>query len=243
MREKAIAMIPARIGSERLKFKNLALLKNKPLIYYAINAAKKSKLFSKIVLNSDDEIFRKIAIRYNIGFYLRPKKIGSSNAKSDDVVYDFLNKFPDNKIIAWVNPIAPLQNEVDLKNIFSFFKKKKLDSLITSEDRTVHAIYQSKPINYKKNEKFKKTQDINPIKLFSYCTMVWNVKSFLKNYKKRKSAIICGNFSVFPLEKYKSVIIKDAQDLKIAENILTNLKKRGQKISYDKILKRYGKKN
>ena len=75
MREKAIAMIPARIGSERLKFKNLALLKNKPLIYYAINAAKKSKLFSKIVLNSDDEIFRKIAIRYNIGFYLRPKKL------------------------------------------------------------------------------------------------------------------------------------------------------------------------
>ena len=72
--------------------------------------------------------------------------------------------------------------------------------------------------------------------------MVWNVKSFLKIIK-RKSAIICGNFSVFPLEKYKSIIIKDAQDLKIAENILTNLKKRGQKISYDKILKRYGKKN
>ena len=55
--------------------------------------------------------------------------------------------------------------------------------------------------------------------------MIWNVKSFLKNYKKKKSDIICGNFSVFPLEKYKSIIIKDAQDLKIAENILTNLKK------------------
>ena len=30
-------MIPARIGSERLKFKNLALVNNRPLIYYSIN--------------------------------------------------------------------------------------------------------------------------------------------------------------------------------------------------------------
>ena len=45
MIKKIVAMIPARIGSERLKKKNLALLNKKPLIYYAINAAKKSKIF------------------------------------------------------------------------------------------------------------------------------------------------------------------------------------------------------
>jgi len=43
-----VAMIPARSGSQRLKNKNLALIGNKPLIYYAINAAKKSKAFNKI---------------------------------------------------------------------------------------------------------------------------------------------------------------------------------------------------
>ena len=54
MNNKFIAMIPARIGSTRLKYKNLALINGKPLIYYAINAAKNSKMFNKIVLNSDD---------------------------------------------------------------------------------------------------------------------------------------------------------------------------------------------
>ena len=53
----------ARIGSTRLKYKNLALINNKPLIYYAINAAKKSKNLDKIVLNSDDIIFKSIAER------------------------------------------------------------------------------------------------------------------------------------------------------------------------------------
>ena len=50
MKDKIYAMIPARIGSQRLKFKNLALLNNKPIIYYAINAAKQSKCFDKIFI-------------------------------------------------------------------------------------------------------------------------------------------------------------------------------------------------
>ena len=87
---KFIAMIPARIGSNRLKYKNLALLNGKPLIYYAIEAAKKSNCFDKIYINSDHDIFEKIAQRYKVNFYLRPKKLGGNNIKSDDVVYDFV---------------------------------------------------------------------------------------------------------------------------------------------------------
>ena len=48
MKKKFIAMIPARIGSTRLKYKNLALINNKPLIYYAINAAKNLKSLIKL---------------------------------------------------------------------------------------------------------------------------------------------------------------------------------------------------
>ena len=51
------AMIPARMGSQRLKLKNLALLNVKPLIYYAIESAKVSKIFDKIFINSDDNLF------------------------------------------------------------------------------------------------------------------------------------------------------------------------------------------
>ncbi len=65
------AMIPARIGSTRLKMKNLALINGKPLISYATEAAKASGVFNEIVLNSDNEVFADIAKRYGVGFYLR----------------------------------------------------------------------------------------------------------------------------------------------------------------------------
>ena len=40
------------------------MINGKPLVYYAIKAAKKSKVFDKIVLNSDSDLFRPISKRY-----------------------------------------------------------------------------------------------------------------------------------------------------------------------------------
>ena len=59
--KKIFAMIPARIGSQRLKKKNLALINKKPLIEYVIDSAKKTKFFNEIYINSDDKVFKKIA--------------------------------------------------------------------------------------------------------------------------------------------------------------------------------------
>ena len=66
---KKIAMIPVRLGSKRVKNKNLRLLGNKPLVAYVIEAAKKANIFDEIYLNSESEIFQEIADQYNIKFY------------------------------------------------------------------------------------------------------------------------------------------------------------------------------
>ena len=137
------AMIPARIGSQRLKYKNLALINKKPLISYAISAAKKAKIFQKVILNSDDKIFQSISKLYNIDFYLRKKKFGSSNVKSDDLVKDFLHN-NNCEIVMWINPIAPLLDFNDIKKIKKYFIQKKLNSLITTHKVNVHSMKNSK---------------------------------------------------------------------------------------------------
>ena len=48
-----VAIIPARSGSVRIKNKNIKNFLKKPMISYAINGAKKSKLFDKIVVSTD----------------------------------------------------------------------------------------------------------------------------------------------------------------------------------------------
>ena len=104
-----VCMIPARIGSERFKRKNLILVNNKPIISYVIEIAKKTNKFKNIYLNSDDKIFKKIAEKNKINFYFRKKKYATSNTKSDSVVYDFIkninckyiNNYPKNFFIKW----------------------------------------------------------------------------------------------------------------------------------------------
>ena len=51
------AMIPARIGSTRFKMKNLAMLNGKPMIAYSIVAALSSKVFDRVIVNSDSDVF------------------------------------------------------------------------------------------------------------------------------------------------------------------------------------------
>src|SRR6266704_3638624 len=49
----AVALIPARAGSQRVPGKNIRLLAGHPLIAYAIAAARESDVFEAIVVSTD----------------------------------------------------------------------------------------------------------------------------------------------------------------------------------------------
>ena len=233
--KKIFAMIPARIGSERLKYKNLAILKNKPLIYYAINSAKKSKIFDKIFLNSDNSLFKKISDKYNIQFYLRKKKYGSSNTKSDTVVNDFFSNH-ECDILVWVNPIAPLIQAHEISGAVKFFIQNNLNSLITVHKKFAHSLIGSKPINFKFNQVFAKTQDLKPITIMNYSIMMWKKESFIKSFSKNNHAILHGKKGFYEISDNSALIVKYAEDLELISKIMESSKKHKSKLRYDKIV-------
>ena len=224
MKNKIIAMIPARMGSTRLKYKNLALINNKPLIYYSIKASIDSKIFDKIIVNSDHEVFKQIANRYKIGFYNRPKKLGGNNVKSDDVVNDFL-KSHQCDILVWVNPIAPLQRSREINKIVKEFSKSKFDSLYTVIDRKVHALYKNKGINFKKNIKFQQTQSLKPVTEMVYSLMMWKSKKFINNYQKFGHSFLKGKVKYHKVDPINSYIVKNINDLITVQSILKKIVK------------------
>ncbi len=236
-KEKIIAMIPARKGSTRLKIKNLALLRGKPLIAYAIDAAKSSGVFDKIVLNSDYGVFAKIARHYGVDFYLRPEELGSSTTKSDSVVYDFMLKYPSD-IVAWVNPTSPLQTGKEIREVISYFLEKRLDTLITVKNEQVHCIYDGKPVNFKMCEVFAQTQDLKPVQPFVYSIMMWRTKTFIKEFDRNGYALFCGKVGYYPVSKETSIIIKTKEDLMLAEYVLKAKQSIGSyEIKYDDVIK------
>jgi CMP-N-acetylneuraminic acid synthetase len=221
MKEKTniIAMVPARIGSTRLKMKNLALINGKPLISYAIEAAKASGVFSRVVVNSDNKIFAEIAKRYGIDFYLRPAELGSSTVKSDNVVYDFMQKHPSD-IVAWVNPTSPLQTEDEIRNVIDYFVKENLDTLITVKNEQVHCIFEGKPVNFNTSEIFAQTQDLKPVQPFVYSIMMWRNKTFMDTFERQGYALFCGKVGYYPVSKETAIIIKTKEDIMLADYIM-----------------------
>jgi CMP-N-acetylneuraminic acid synthetase len=231
-----IAMIPARMGSTRLTMKNLALLNGKPLIYYAINAAKDSEVFKRIVINSEDSLFEKIAKRYGIEFYQRPAQFATSTTKSDFVVYDFIVNNPCDFVV-WVNPTSPLQTGEDIKQVVRYFIKENLDTLITVNDMQVHCVFKNKPINFKLNEVFAQTQNLIPLQSFVYSIMMWRTDIFIKTFKKRGHVFFCGKVGFYPVSKLSSIIIKKKEDLMLADFIMRVLiKQKDYEVSYDRII-------
>jgi N-acylneuraminate cytidylyltransferase len=71
-----IALIPARSGSKRVADKNIRPLAGHPVIAYTIAAAKRSGVFSAIVVSTDSEEYAEVARNYGAEVpFLRPPEI------------------------------------------------------------------------------------------------------------------------------------------------------------------------
>ncbi len=96
MKEKCIAIIPARGGSKRIPRKNIKLFHGKPLIAYSIEAALKSELFDKVIVTTDDEEIASIAKKYGADVpFIRPKELSDDFTNTKDVIDHALKYFQE----------------------------------------------------------------------------------------------------------------------------------------------------
>jgi CMP-N,N'-diacetyllegionaminic acid synthase len=88
----AVALIGARGGSERVPDKNIRRLARHPLLAYAIETARQSGVFERIVVSTDSEPIAKVARWYGAEIpALRPAEYATSTS-------------PDVEWIAWMLP-------------------------------------------------------------------------------------------------------------------------------------------
>lgn len=131
---KIIGIIPARAGSKGIKNKNIININGKPLIYYTIQAVKRSKLKDYIV-SSDSKKILNIAKKYGAKkLFLRPKKYSLDTTRSVDL-YKYLKKelekYYSFDAIMLLQPTAPLRRSIDINKAINLFKKNSCDSVIS----------------------------------------------------------------------------------------------------------------
>ena len=132
-----LAIIPARSGSKGLPGKNLKELNGKPLISYAIDQAKKSKLIDKIVVSTDDVDIANVAVNYGAECpFLRPAHLASDDSLVNDTFIYTLDKLKndfdyDVSEFIVLQPTTPLRKVSDIDSAIELFKQKDADSVVS----------------------------------------------------------------------------------------------------------------
>ena len=134
---KVLCTICARAGSKGLPNKNIKNLHGKPLIYYTVNHAIKSKIFDKILLSTDSERIKNVALKSGLDFIkFRTKKLSGDKIPKIEVIKQTLTeaeKFYKTRydVICDLDVTSPLRSLSDIKKSFELFQSANADNLLS----------------------------------------------------------------------------------------------------------------
>ena len=219
-----LAIILARSGSKRIKKKNIRKFLNKPIIYYSIEAIKKSNIFDKIHISTDSKEIANLVERKNIKIdFLRPERLSKDNTGSLQVIKWILNQYKKQGLIYEnifnVFACAPLIDHFDLLKAFAKYKKFKKKSPLYVVSKYKVPIEWSLVID--KNllkPRYPKliTKSSNKFKEKYYETGPFTI--FNRNHIREKNKIFKKFYPIYyELPQHKAVDIDNLDDWKFAE--------------------------
>lgn len=226
MKEKILAIIPARSGSKGLKDKNIKMMNGKPLIAYTIEAAQNSKIFEDIIISTDSEKYAEIAKKYRGSVpYLRDKKLANDNAKSSDVILDILNRV-EKKYDSFImlQPTSPLRTEKNIIEAYKMYLEKKANSVVSVCEMEHSPLWANILNEERRMDSFLKGIDVNKNRqeLETYYRI--NGALYIANveYFKKYQDFYYKDSYAYIMEKENSIDIDDELDFKIAEYLIKN---------------------
>jgi pseudaminic acid cytidylyltransferase len=124
-----IAVIPARGGSKRIPRKNILPFGGKPMIAYAIAAARESGLFEHVVVSTDDDEIADVAQRHGASVpFRRPRELADDQTVTVPVIAHAAQWFIDQgqapAAVCCIYPCVPLLRAQDLRGAHELFVQR-----------------------------------------------------------------------------------------------------------------------
>lgn len=213
-----IAMIPARMGSQRLKQKNLRKLDGIPLITRAIRKCKAAGIFDEIFVNSEHPAFEEIAASESVSFHQRPEALANNLATSEQFVAEFLQSH-DCDFLVQVHSIAPLLTVDEVCDFVTVLKEDRFDCLLSADEVQIECAYRGQPVNFSFAEKTN-SQELEPMQRLSWSISAWRRSAYLAAIASGACATYAGRVGFHTVSPLAGHVIKTERDLQIAEALL-----------------------
>ena len=214
MSTKVIAMIPARLGSQRLKQKNLLEIDGTPIVKRAMLKAKSMDCFDEVWANSDADQIGKLAAEAGVPFHKRPEALAGPDTTSEDFVYEFLQNHPCDYLVQ-LHAIAPLVTRSEINAFTRQLIEEDYNTLLSGVEEQIQCMMDDKPLNFSRNG-MDATQELRPIQRISWSVTGWNAATYMAAYKAASCATFHGKLGFFTLTRPSGFVIKYQEDYQIA---------------------------
>lgn len=216
---KTIAFIPARGGSKSIPLKNIKGFCGKPLIFWSLQAAEKSKSINEIVVSTDDNEIENVVSSFGfskVKVFRRGSASSTDIASTESAMLEYIshtNLDPED-IFILIQATSPLLISNDLE--------KGLNMYGNSYDSILSGVISKRffwsnidgPINYDYRSRPRR-QDFDGLFMENGAFYI-NSVSNIKNNKNRLS----GKIGLCIMEDYTSFEIDEEEDWVIAESLM-----------------------
>ncbi len=230
---KPICIIPARAGSKGVTNKNTRKICGKPLIYYSIKSALESKIFSHVIVSTEDKKTAAIAKKYGAEVpFKRPKSLAGDNTPLEPVLLHTIKKLNSLgiyfEIFVLRDCTVPFIDANDMKGAIKLLKKSDCNSICASVKAHPNPYFQMWELDRRGFLKISKTmnktitrrQDAPIVYILDGLFVFWT-KNFLKTRKTLTSRMLA-----YEIIKEHGHMIDFEFDFKVAELLLKQKKKR-----------------
>lgn len=220
---KILAIIPARGGSKGIPRKNIRLMNGKPLIYYAINNALKSKYITDVVVSTDDEEIKYISELCGANVLIRPEELANDKATLDPVIYHAVTTLEEkNKekydIVITLQPTSPLLTVETLDNALGEFINSDYDCYISAIN-SPHLSWTKKDQQIVPNYKERLNRQQLPANYLETGAFFFSRRNIVSENSR-----IGGKISIFEIPENEAVDIDNASDWIVCESKLRRKK-------------------
>lgn len=223
---KILAVIPARGGSRDIPEKNIRPFCGKPLIYYTIREARKSKLFDRIIVSTNSPKIADLSKKYGAQVpYLRPENLAKDDSNVVDAVLNLLDVLkareqyqPD--LIFLLQPTSPLRQASDIIESFNLFGNYEAKSLVSvcRTHQQIHRLIDKKLFLINKESKgLINRQESDDVYGQDGSIFIINTETLIA----KRDFMPRGTIAYITL-KWKAMDIDNSEEFKLAEIIYRN---------------------
>lgn len=203
---KKLVVIPARGGSKGIPGKNIKLLGGKPLICYAIDAARGVVDDSYICVSTDDSQIINVVERYGLHVpFKRPDYLATDTASTYDVLLhalDFYERQRDEQfdVVVLLQPTSPFRTEQHIQEALALYSEE-LDMVVSVKETDANPYY----VCFEEDEcgllqvskgdgHYTRRQDCPPVYEYNGAVYIINVNSLkrmpMSSFTKKKKYVM-----------------------------------------------------